>query len=136
MKTGAPRLMDELVELRYQPVALEPDFVAVAYPVEVGPLADDEVEIGFKVPPDFNLSPPGGLLVRPHILPMNANGGAHPWCGVHASTTGGIHDASWQYWSRPHPDWPTSTRNAQALMEHVRHLFDTLPTELRLANAA
>lgn len=136
MTSGAPRLVAELVELGYQPAMPEPDFVAVRYHVEVGSLADDEVEIGFKVPPDFNLTPPSGLLVRPHILPLNQNGGEHPWCGVHPCTTGGINDATWQYWSRPHPDWPSGSRDAQALMEHVRHLFATLPAELRLENAA
>lgn len=136
MTSGFPRLVAELVALGYQPTTPEPDFVAVRYRVEVGPLADDEVEIGFKVPPDFNLSAPGGLLVRPHILPLNQNGGEHPLCGVHPSTTGAVTDASWQYWSRPHPDWASSSRDGRALMQHVRHLFDTLPAELSLANAA
>jgi len=130
------RLVAELRARGYAPTTPEPDFVTFPYPVDVGPLAGDTVEIGFKVPADYSLSAPGGLLVRPHVLPMNGNGGDHPWCGVHACETGGIHDASYQYWSRPHPDWSGSTRDADALMAHVRRLFDTLPEDLRVPCAA
>ena len=125
MTSGAPRLVAELTELGYQPAIPEPDFVAVRYRVEVGPLAGDEVEIGFKAPPDFNLIPPSGLLVRPHLLPLNQDGGEHPWCGVHPCTTGGINDATWQYWSRPLSHWPSTQRTVRDVMAHVRHLFDT-----------
>jgi hypothetical protein len=133
---GAPRLTAELAELGYGVTNPTADFVVVRYSVEVGPLADEFAELGWKVPADYHASAPGGLLVRPHLLPLNGNGGEHPWCGVHPSSVGGIADGSFQYWSRPHPDWVNSTRDAAALMAHIRHLFDTLPEELRPARAA
>jgi hypothetical protein len=133
---GAPRLVAELTGLGHVALTLAPDFVVVTYMVEVGPLADETAEIGWKVPADYSVSAPSGLLVRPHLLPLNSNGGEHPWCGVHVSATGGVADASFQYWSRPHPAWATSTRDASALMAHVRRLFDTLPYELRVSRAA
>lgn len=112
------------------------EFVAFPWEVELGPLAGEGIELGFKVPPDFGLSAPGGVLVRPHLLPLNQQGSEHPLSGVHPASTAGVTDDTWQYWSRPHPDWAATDRSVKALMAHVRHLFDTLPADLRLPNAA
>ena len=56
----------------------EPELVAFTWDVEVGPLAGDRIELAFKAPPDFNLSAPGGLLVRPHLLPINRPAASTP----------------------------------------------------------
>jgi hypothetical protein len=139
MNTGAQRLITELAELGYNartPMPEHPDFVVIDYTVEVGPLVGDVVEIGRKVPPDYPLSAPGGVLVRPHLLPMNTNGGEHPYAGVHPCETGGINDPNFQYWSRPVPNWHATSRDARALIAHVRSLFDTLPAALRMPDAA
>jgi hypothetical protein len=139
MNTGAQRLITELAELGYNartPVAGHRDFVVIDYVVELGPLVGGVIEIGRKVPPDYPLSAPGGVLVRPHLLPINSNGGEHPHAGVHPGETGGINDPSFQYWSRPIPNWPATGRDAQALIAHVRSLFATLPAEMGLRDAA
>jgi hypothetical protein len=78
--------------------------------------------VGFAVPADFNLTPPGGPHVSPRLLPMNSASGLHPHCGVHDSPFG----PDWQYWSRPLSHWAQTQRHVRDIMAHVRHLFDTL----------
>jgi hypothetical protein len=134
--SGEERLIEGLRALGLAPADPEGDFVTFAWEVELGPLVGEQIELGFRIPADFGLSAPGGVLVRPHLLPMNSEGGEHPLCGVHPAQVAGIADPSWQYWSRPHPGWAATDRSATALMAHVRHLFDTLPAGLRLAHAA
>lgn len=129
-------MIEGLRTLGLAPRDPEAGFVSFAWEVELGPLVGEPIELGFKVPEDFGLSAPGGILVRPHLLPMNGEAGEHPLCGVHSADTGGVNDPSWQYWSRPHPDWAVTDRTTMALMAHVRHLFDTLPADLRLPDAA
>lgn len=129
MTFGADRLRTELEGLGLSVTEPQPGFLAVRYAVQVGPLAGDELEIGWNVPADFPASAPSGLLVRPHLLPLGSEG-PHPHGGVHGSATGGVLDETWQCWSRPIPDWPTGSRDAFALLAHVRHLFDTLPASL------
>ncbi|MGO9791468.1 MAG: hypothetical protein ACLP8S_18800 [Solirubrobacteraceae bacterium] len=136
MTPGVERLIDGLRGLGLQPFTPEPEFVAFPWEIELGSLVGESIELGFRAPADFPLSAPGGLLVRPHVLPFNQNGGQHPYCGVHLASTGGVGDFSWQYWSRPHPNWAASNHTVGALMAHVRHLFDTLPIDLRLPHAA
>lgn len=106
------------------------------YEVELGPLAGETVKLGLKPPPDFPLSPPGGPLVSPRILPINQDGSlGHPRGAVHMAETGGLRDpeGKWEYWSRPYPNppgWNTSTRDVRSYLGHVRTLFATLPHDL------
>lgn len=134
MSVGPQEFIRELAELGYDPTMPEAGFVAFVYEVEVGSLAGDEVELGFRPPGDFPITPPGGLLVRPHLLPFNQDGtNGHPLGAVHPAATAGVSDPSWQYWSRPHPNWPTTDRTVRALLHgHVRNLFATLPHDLKL----
>ncbi|MEJ7786317.1 MAG: hypothetical protein WKF96_16055 [Solirubrobacteraceae bacterium] len=128
---GAARLRRELELLGYAVAETEPDFLSVHHVVEVGPLAGEQVELGWKVPGDFPASAPGGLLVRPHLLAVGQPG-EHPLGAIHLATTGGVADEMWQYWSRPHADWLRSTKDARALLGHVRRLFHTLPADLTM----
>lgn len=129
-------MLDGLTELGLASQLRAGGFVTFAWEVELGPLGGETIELGLKVPADFSLSAPGGVLVRPHLLPINQDAGEHPLCGVHPASVAGVGDPSWQYWSRPHPDWATTDRSVNALMAHIRHLFDTLPADLRLPDAA
>jgi hypothetical protein len=97
-------MLEGLGALGLAPELRVAEFVAVPWEVELGPLAGEGIELGFKVPPDFGLSAPGGVLVRPHLLPLNSEAGDHPLCGVHLASAAGVTDDSWQYWSRPHPN--------------------------------
>lgn len=128
-------MVAELEELGHRPIVIEGDFVHFEFEVPLGPLTACTIEIGFNVPGDYSVTPPSGLLVRPHLLPIGV-GGEHPHGGVHAAASGGVQDPSWQYWSRPFPEWQRSTQDASALMGHVRGLLRTLPPELELPNAA
>jgi hypothetical protein len=134
MTAGPQEFIRQLVDLGYDPRMLTADFIAVSYPVEAGPLAGEEIELGFRVPGDFGITPPGGLLVRPHILPLNPETGpGHPFGAVHPALTAGVNDGSWQYWSRPHPNWPGTDRTVRAHFHgHIRTLFATLPHGLKL----
>jgi hypothetical protein len=134
--SGAQKLIDGLRAYGLEPFVPEPELVAFAWEVELGPLAGEQIELAFRAPADFNLGAPGGLLVRPHLLALNPAGGEHPLCGVHPAAGCGVADPSWQYWSRPHPNWAGTDRTVPALMAHVRHLFDTLPSDLRLTDGA
>lgn len=95
--------------------------VTFPYKIPSGRFSDQAIELGFVVPPDFPLNPPGGPHVSPQLLPITGGGGAHPTGGVHASDFG----STWEYWSRPLLNWQTTKRTVRDVMAHVRHLFDT-----------
>jgi hypothetical protein len=136
--TGVEDFIRQLRELGYAPVTPEPGFVAFGYEIEVGSLAGEMIELGLKPTDNLTIAPPGGILVRPHLLPLNPDGSrGHPYGAVHLAATGGVTDPSWQYWSRPHPNWAATDRTVKAYMQgHVRNLFARLPDDLRLRTAA
>ena len=136
MTQGEQNMLEGLRALGLAPHVPQAEFVAFSWEVELGPLVGEAIELGFKVPPDFGLSAPGGVLVRPHLLPFSTEGSEHPLSGVHPASVPGVADDTWQYWSRPHPNWAATDRSVNVLLAHVRHLFDTLPSDLRLPNAA
>ncbi|MGD9904294.1 MAG: hypothetical protein AB7U83_12590 [Vicinamibacterales bacterium] len=111
--------VEELRRLRLAPEELGEGKVACPYVVETGRFAGTAIWLGFVVPEDFALTPPGGVHVSPRLLPLQS-GGTHPSGGVHDSPFG----AEWQYWSRPIPEW-ASDRSVRAVLAHVRRLFDT-----------
>ena len=114
--------IDGLKAIGYQPELRDGGLVAFRYIIPVGKFAEKEISLGFAVNDDFPLNPPGGLHVSPCLLPHKTQGGSHPTCGIHNSPFG----SSWQYWSRPFPEWAKTKRDIRAYMAHVRHLFDTL----------
>lgn len=127
----------ELTELGHDdPQLIAPNCVAWTWTVETGPLLGRTIEIGVSVGDDYPDTPPRGPFLRPHLMPMNPQGGQHPHDGVHPGTGHGFPDDSWQYWSRPFNGWPNSSRNARAYLAFLRTLFDTLPNDLALPEAA
>lgn len=107
--------------------------VCISHEVEVGPLAGAMVRLGLNNAHWFPLLAPTGLLVSPHLLPINRFGSKHPHDKIHPAETGDLWDPEgvWQYWSRPFVGWEGSDRNARAYMNHhVRKLFATLPDDL------
>lgn len=123
---------EQLRELGYK-LKRRPEGVLIFdYEVEVGPLAGDQIKLGFYPPALYPLTPPTGPLVSPRILPINRYGSKHPFDKIHPARIGGLRDPNeeWQYWSRPFPDWPSSDRNARSYMSHVRRLFADLPDDL------
>lgn len=105
--------------LGFEPQDLGEGKVAFPYTVETGRFTGKPIRLGFIVPGDFNLSPPGGIHVSPRLLPLQS-GGTHPSGGIHDSPFG----ADWQYWSRPIHHWAAG-RSVKAVIAHVRRLFDT-----------
>lgn len=129
--TGVERFCTELRELGYEPREPEPGFVVFDYEPELGPLAGHTVEVGVRPPESFPIDPPGGVLVRPHLLQVGHPATDHPRGGVHPASVGGVTDPSFQYWSRPHSGWHTSPRTVRSyLHDHLRRLFATLPDDV------
>lgn len=111
--------IEGLRTLRFEPEDLGDGKVASPYVIETGRFSGTAIKLGFIVPDDFSLNPPGGIHVCPRLLP-HQGGGTHPSGGIHDSPFG----SDWQYWSRPIADWATD-RSVRAVIAHVRRLFDT-----------
>jgi hypothetical protein len=116
---GRADFINGLQSLGFEPEEFGDGRIACPYTVETGRFAGTAIKLGFIVPEDFNLTPPGGLHVSPRLLP-NQSGGTHPSGGIHDSPFG----ADWQYWSRPMHHW-AADRTVKAVIAHVRRLFDT-----------
>ncbi len=81
------------------------------YTVEVGPHAGEHIGLAFPTPPDFPITPPGGIHVKPHLIPSGTrNTGASPL------------GPDWQYWSRPIANW-RQDRSVARLLSHVNRLM-------------
>lgn len=127
----------ELIELGYEDAQeITPGCVTWTWKVETGPLIGNKVELGVRLGEDYPDTPPSGPYVRPPLMPLNPQGGSHPYDGIHTGSSGGFPDDSWQYWSRPFNGWPPSTRNARAYLAFFRTLFDELPACLAFPEAA
>lgn len=94
--------------------------VSIDYEVETGKEAGKMFKLGFEVPADFPLTPPGGPHVSPRLHAHRQSGG-HPQANIHDSAFG----ADWQYWSRPFPDWNSSKKSVATYMTHIWRLWDT-----------
>jgi hypothetical protein len=112
---------EQLREMGFEVEECGDNRVAVSYVVPCGRLMGQKVKLGFDVPGDFPLTPPGGPHVSPRLLP-HQSGGTHPNGGIHESPFGG----GWQYWSRPLSHWSQTKRTARDVLAHIRRLFDTL----------
>lgn len=83
------------------------------YPIEVGQHAGREISLAIPAPPDYPLTPPGGIHVSPHLIPVGTR-------NVHQSPLGNGSD--WQYWSRPVVDW-RQDRSLNRLLSHINRLM-------------
>jgi hypothetical protein len=126
VKTGLDAFIAGLKEAGYNPdiVPGKPDHVAFAYEVPTGKYAGRGVNIGLVVPPDFPITPPGGIHISSLIHP-NKGGGDHPTGGVHDSPFQGHLSQSWQYWSRPFHEWGKTKKTVAAYLGHLWKLWDT-----------
>jgi hypothetical protein len=129
IRTGVTLFLEGLVKLGFKPTQLlgHPDHVVIDYVVPDGKFAGKAVKHGFIVPGDFPMTPPSGPHVSPHIHPIKPNG-QHPTGGVHLNHSKVFQQAlggAWQYWSRPFPEWPRSTKTAAAYIGHVFKLWAT-----------
>jgi hypothetical protein len=111
---------DLIRELRARGLAVEDaprrvdgtEYVVIdPYPIEMGPHAGKVVAIALATPLDFPISPPGGIHVKPHLIPVGTR-------NTGASSLG----SEWQYWSRPISDWRRD-RSVARLLSHVNRLM-------------
>ena len=89
--------------------------VILKYTIPIGRRIGEQIRLGFDVPTDFPLTPPGGPRVSPPL--------GHPAGAVHAAPDFG---AAWEYWSRPFPNWAGTDRTVRSYMAHIRRLFQQL----------
>lgn len=129
-QTGVAAFMNGLRQLGLQPTLLngQQNHVVFDYVVETGTHAGKTFRLGLVVPADFPMNAPTGPYVSPEVHPINPQSGPHPTAGVHKdqarvfdTTAGG----SWQYWSRPFPEWQTSKRSVAAYLSHLWNLWDS-----------
>jgi hypothetical protein len=121
---GVANFKAGLATLGYAASEIGDGNLAFEYVVEVGRFKGQVVMLGFKVPPDFPLTPPSGPHVKPHIHAMQG-GGVHPTGGVHPSSGhSGLSD-DFQYWSRPFPGWNETRKTVSDYLAFVRHLWAT-----------
>lgn len=129
-QTGVVAFMNGLRQLGLQSTLLkgEQNHVVFDYLVETGTHAGRTFRLGLVVPVDFPMSAPTGPYVSPEVHPIHPQSGPHPTAGVHKdqakvfdATVGG----SWQYWSRPFPEWQNSKRSVAAYLSHLWNLWDS-----------
>lgn len=129
-QTGVVAFMNGLRQLGFQPTLLKAheNHVVFDYPVETGTHAGKTFRVGLVVPADFPMNAPTGPYVSPEVHPINPQSGPHPTAGVHKDQARAFDTAaggSWQYWSRPFPEWQTSKRSVGAYLSHVWNLWDS-----------
>ncbi|MFA5900531.1 MAG: hypothetical protein WC829_15635, partial [Hyphomicrobium sp.] len=102
--------------------------VVFDYVIETGPHAGKTFRLGLVVPVDFPMNAPTGPYLSPEVHPINAQSGPHPTAGIHkkqAKVFDAAAGGSWQYWSRPFPEWQNSKRTVAAYMSHIWKLWDS-----------
>lgn len=119
---GRQRFLEELKALGYAPQDHGDGKISFPFSVPVGKHSGKQVTLGFVVGDDFPLNPPGGPHFSPYLLPINTNGGEHPFASIHPSPFGD----GWQYWSRPARHWQQTKKRVQDLIAHVLRLLETL----------
>lgn len=119
---GLSSFVAGLRNLGYSPEIVDPSQrrIRFAYNVETGRHAGKTYNLGFDVPQDFPLTTPPGPHVEA-ILHQTGQSGTHPTANIHDSPFG----STWQYWSRPFPDWARSKKTVGAYMGHIFKLWDT-----------
>ncbi len=134
IKTGVESFVEGLQSLGFKPdlVPGTTDHVRFDYVVQSGSHADKTVRLGFIVPPNFPLSPPGGPHVSPHFHRINASG-VHPTGHIHEQHSARFAAAdgkAWQYWSRPfnspsNDEWGKTKKTVAVYMSHIWRLWDS-----------
>lgn len=128
-QTGVIAFMNGLRQLGFRPTQVKgyDNHVVFDYVVETGPYAGKTYRLGLVVPNDFPMNAPTGPYVSPEVHPIKPDG-AHPTGGVHKNQAKAFDKAaggSWQYWSRPFPDWQNSKRTVAAYLSHIWKLWDS-----------
>ena|ERR1017187_7506010 len=118
---GRDTFKDGLEALGYTVELQDPDKASVAYVVADGRFAGQQIKLGFQVPQDFEMTPPGGIHISPRLIPINANAPDHS-----RAAESGPFGPEWQYLSRPFLGNWALKRTVKRYMEYVAHLLNTL----------
>lgn len=110
----------QLEAMGYQPISHPNGVVGFQFVIPHGKFRGQQVEIALQVP-NFPDAPPPGPNIKPFLLPINPNNGAHPYFGVYARK---IPDAGFQYWSRPFQGWDQTDKTMEVYIAFLRTLFD------------
>jgi hypothetical protein len=112
---GAPEFARQLRDLGHQVTELPDSNVRFPWKIPMGRLMGQVITLGFTVPADFPVTPPGGPCLTPALH--------HPAGAVHAAPAFG---PDWVYWSRPFPGWAGTDRTVRTYLAHIRRLFGQL----------
>jgi hypothetical protein len=84
--------------------------VICGFAVGAGPHAGKTIDVGVAGK-DFPFTPPAGIQVRPHIMPVGQR-------NISNSPLG----AEWQYWSRQLPNWGAE-RTAKHIISYINKVL-------------
>ncbi len=121
---GCQKFIDEVTALGYVTTDLGEGKIYFPFPIFVGPRAGVDVKLGLEIGDDYPLNPPGGPHFSIALMPINTNGGEHPYASIHPS---GPFGPGWQYWSRPLRHWLQTRQRASDIIAHINRLLETLP---------
>jgi hypothetical protein len=117
---GRDKFKDGLEVLGHTVELKDEDKVIIPFVIAEGRFANQQIKVGIQVPPDFDMTPPGGIHISPRLIPINPN----PLDHTRAAVSQPFGD-EWEYLSRPFNQWALK-RTAKRYMEYVAHLLNTL----------
>ncbi len=118
---GRDKFKKGLEELGYNPELKDDDKIIILFSVPEGRFAGQQIKIGFQVPADFELTPPGGPHICPRLVPINPDAQDHA-----RAAESQPFGQEWQYLSRPFAEQWARKRTVKRYMEYIVHLLNTL----------
>lgn len=117
---GRDKFKEGLEALGHTPELKDENKIIIPFVVEKGRFAGQQIQLGFEVPADFEMAPPGGPHISPRLIPVNTA----PQDNSRAAES--PFGPDWQYLSRPFLDqWPLK-RTVKRYLEFVSHILNEL----------
>lgn len=117
---GTDNFKEGLEALGYAVEQKDQDKLIIPFVIAEGRFAGKEIKVGFQVPGDFPMTPPGGPHISPRLIPINGNAPDHSRAADSAQF-----GTEYEYLSRPYTQW-AHKRTVKRYMEYVAHLLNTL----------
>jgi hypothetical protein len=117
---GTDTFKEGLAALGYTVELKDQDKLMTQFVVAGGRFKERQVKLGFQVPPDFEINPPGGPHISPRLIPINPN------AEDHSRAAESPFGPEWEYLSRPFPSQWARKRTVKRYMEWVSELLNTL----------
>jgi hypothetical protein len=109
-----------LEELDLQPEIKDDGKIIIPFVVDEGRFAGQHIQVGFEVPSDFEMTPPGGLHISPRLIPIN------PSSEDHSRAAESPFGPEWEYLSRPFRGKWALQPTVKRYMAHIIDLINTL----------